>query len=116
MASQKEMTQYNQLVKSTNDQFKGVGLLLTYTVYYLVQLLCSVLLISIYAVMIMSEHPTCFAFNESGLNAAEEFNFQFKLGFNLTLAEFVNSSLINIILRVKATREIELDIVNTSTE
>ena len=68
-------------------------------------MLCSFFLISVYLVLIIAEHPECPGFGEDPPNITDKFDFAYKLGFSVLAVQFVNSSVINVALRLKVARE-----------
>ena len=67
-------------------------------------MLLSVLLLSLYTVMNHSYHPECLVYNSGWMNHTENISLAFKGGFGLTLIEFINSSILNILVRLKVER------------
>ena len=76
---------------------------LTYTVYYIGNLLTNVFITSLYIVQVFSNHEACRT--RSGFNVTMRYDIAFRLGFIIIAAEISNTNLFGIYIRFIKKRE-----------
>ena len=79
-------------------------------------MLANTSLISIYVVLLFAEHPECQGFGDGPPNITDKFYFAYRLGLSVFSVKFVNSSMINILLRLKVAREARQGTVSPRTK
>ena len=68
-------------------------------------MLSNVSILSIYVVLLFAEHPECQGSGDEPPNVTDKFYFAYRLGFSVFVMKFINSSIVNILLRSKVARE-----------
>ena len=81
-----------------------------YTARYIVTLLWSVILLALYMVQVFADHHPCLT--KTGHDITPSFAFAFQVGFALRIVIFLNSEIINPIIRFKG----EQDMVRLGTK
>ena len=76
---------------------------LTYTAYYIGNLLTNVFITSLYIVQVFSNHEACRT--RSGFNVTMRYDIAFRLGFIIIAAEISNTNLFGIYIRFIKKRE-----------
>ena len=61
--------------------------------FYVICLVCNVMLIALYAVQVYSPHQTCIV---NGKNITQHFDLAFRLGFGIVIADFFNLNIFSL--------------------
>ena len=61
--------------------------------FYVICLVCNVMLIALYAVQVYSPHQTCIV---NGKNITQHFDLAFRLGFGIAIADFFNLNIFSL--------------------